>query len=197
MSIKVITSENNDKYLILDENDIDNVNDQQRAEHNIRLKFNLNKHKRDGVHALKQDTIFSNSNDKKEKPEETNDNNIANYKLEIGSLFEFESRHNDMYVNQKELSNDVYDILLEKTDIDFSSNRRKPNKQMFNVYYMLLVKELRLKYTYSELFVELSFFFTDNIFNMFKLLDKDSATIIIRELKNKGFLNGLDTIRFV
>ena len=64
-------------------------------------------------------------------------------------------------------------------------------RQIFNSYYQMLLTNLKYKYTKSEIFVTLSYYFTDNIFNMFKLLDKKHATIIIMELKNKGYLEDI------
>ena len=163
------------------------------------FKFNNNKHKREGKHALKRDIVFKGKLDKEEENGEADVNEYTNnnYDIEKGSIFEFESRKHEDYVIQKELSEDVFEILDKYTDLDFSSNRRRPNKQAFNGYYELLVKKLRYKYTNSEIFVELAFFFTDNIFNVFKLLDKEHATIIIKELKEKGYLKNLDNINFI
>ena len=56
----------------------------------------------------------------------------------------------------------------------------------------MLLYNIDKQYTQSEIFVELSYYFTDNIFNMYKLLDKKYATSIIKELREKGFLNNLD-----
>ena len=56
----------------------------------------------------------------------------------------------------------------------------------------MLLTNIDKQYTQSEIFVELSYYFTDNIFNMYKLLDKKYATSIIKELREKGFLNNLD-----
>ena len=85
----------------------------------------------------------------------------------------------------------------KKTDIDFLMNRRKPDKKKFNQYYELCLSELSLKYTKSEILVELSTYFTDNIFNMYKLLNKKNATGIIIELKEKGYLNDIGNINFI
>jgi hypothetical protein len=166
---------------------------------NAIYRFNNNKHKREGRHSLKRDTIFKGKENKVEIGEEdSSDHPInKNYKIESGSLFEQESRNNEDYVNQKNLSNDVFEILEKFTDLDFKNNRRKPNKQSFNDYYRLLLEHLSIKYTHSELFVELAYYFSDNIFNIFKLLDKKYATIVIRELKSKGYLKNLDNINFV
>lgn len=166
---------------------------------NIMFNFQTNKHKREGKHALKRDIIFNGKLNKEIKDDYDIDENQPNivYKVETGSSFEFESRNNEDYVNQRQLSKDVLEVLTEHTDIDFTTNRRKPNRQTFNEYYTLLLSNLKLKYTHSEIFVELAYYFTDNIFNMFKLLDKRYATIIIKELKSKGYLKDLDNINFI
>ena len=88
-------------------------------------------------------------------------------------------------------------MLSEKTELDFSCNRRKPNRQAFNDYYKMLIDNIGKEYTKSEIFVELSYYFTDNIFNMFKLLDKEYATQIIIELKHAGYLDNLNNINFI
>ena len=61
----------------------------------------------------------------------------------------------------------------------------------------MLLNNIGNKYSKSEIFVELSFYFTDNIFNMFKLLDKEYATRIIVELKQRGHLANLNNINFI
>lgn len=190
----------NDVNLLLDENIDDNEENEENSKINILYNFHTNKHKREGKHALKRDVIFNGKIDKKQKDDYTDsiDNPFnSSYKIDSGSIFEFESKNNEEFVNQRELSNDVFNTLKKYTDLDFSINRRKPNKQSFNEYYILLLNKLRPKYTNSELFVELSYFFTDNIFNMFKLLDKKHATSIIKELKSKGYLKNLDNIKFI
>lgn len=166
---------------------------------NAIYNFHTNKHKREGKHSLKRDVIFyGKANKKQDEDYETSESTSTSpCKMESGSLFEFEYRNNEEYVNQKQLSNDVLDVLSQYTQIDFTSNRRKPNKQTFNEYFILLLTHLKTKYTYSELFVELAYYFTDNIFNIFKILDKKYATITIKELKAKGYLKDLDNINFI
>jgi len=89
-----------------------------------------------------------------------------------------------------ELKELVHSILQEKTDINILNNRRKPSKTNFNIYYTILAKELvGLKYSYSEILVELSYYFSDNLFNMFKMLDKKWGTIILNELQEKYDIN--------
>jgi hypothetical protein len=167
------------------------------------FKFNTNKHREEGKHSLERDTIFKGK--LKKQVVDENDNLIEN---SIGYTEEIEDHNdnfsildnykdNEDYLNQNNLSKDIYNMLKLKTDIDFSTNRRKPNREIFNMYYDTLLKELGFRYTKSEIFVELSFYFTDNIFNMFKLLDKRPATIIIKELIQKGYLKNLNGINFL
>lgn len=174
--------------------DFDDVNDiEEDNNFDILHRFNTNKHKQEGKHSLKRDTIFKGKvDDKNEEKSQIDDSYYDNI-----NIFEIQYNENDDIISSTDLTKDVYDILDEKTDIDFKQNRRKPNKDSFNNYYNLLVKELGYRYTRSEIFVELSYYFTDNIFNMFKLLDKKPAMNIIKELTQKGFLKNLDGINFL
>jgi len=169
----------------------------------IMFKFNTNNHKIEGKHSLARDTIFKGKlDDPSDQVDEyfniQEDININDgLPIEIGTNYEFESKHNEDYVNRLNLSRDVHKMLSEKTELDFSCNRRKPNRQAFNDYYKMLIDNIGKEYTKSEIFVELSYYFTDNIFNMFKLLDKEYATQIIIELKQAGYLDNLNNINFI
>ena len=169
----------------------------------IMVKFNTNNHKIEGKHSLSRDTIFKGKIEENSEYLEYNtfqpdDINLTDgLPIEVGSSYEFESKYYEDYMDRLNLSRDIYDLLKEKTELDFSSNRRKPNKQAFNVYYKILLNNIGKDYTKSEIFVELSYYFTDNIFNMFKLLDKEYATQIIIELKQRGYLNNLNNINFI
>jgi hypothetical protein len=159
-------------------------------------RLNTNKHRQEGKHRLKRDTIFKGKID--EKNDEDNQSHINSdcYNDSLKIDIEYDGYTND-YLNQNNLTKDVYDILDNKTNLDFNQNRRKPNRETFNNYYNLLLKDLGFRYTKSEIFVELSYYFTDNIFNMFKLLDKRPATIIIKELIQKGYLKNINNIDFL
>lgn len=178
----------------LDESSIDNI------DFDVLFKNSANKHKLEGTHSLKRDTIFMGKLD--ETVAETDcchftEIETNNYELERGTAYESESRNYEDYYYQKQLSKEIYDLLSTYTNIDFVTNRRKPNRQTFNNYYKLCIENLQHNYTKSEIFVELSYYFTDNIFNMFKLLDKKNATGIILELKDKGYLNNIGNIKFI
>lgn len=186
----------------------------------IFFKNSVNKHKLENTHKLKRDTILLGKLDTPDENGEeyedgdvqpdsdaiehlTNKNNLNFYdsdndlNIDNGYDNEFDIKNNDNYVYKKELSEDVYLILQKKTNINFINNRKKPNKQTFNNYYKMCIMDLDNKYSRSEIFVELSYYFTDNIFNMFKLLDKKYATNIILELKNKGYLKDIGNINFI
>lgn len=190
-----------------EEEDIDdystdpNESDDNSDDIDIMFKFNTNNHKIEGKHSLKRDIIFKGKIKEESVEEQTyitdEQTPTDGFPIESGSMYEFESKHNDEYVSRIELSNDVYHLLKNNTELDFTSNRRKPNRQAFNDYYQMLLNNLGKKYSKSEIFVELSYYFTDNIFNMFKLLDKEYATQIIFELKQNGYLDNLSNINFV
>lgn len=164
----------------------------------IIFKSNINKHKIEGTHALKRDTIFMGKLDEEDENSESSYSfDDSNCDIEKGTNYEFESKFQDDYNYKKDLSLDIYTILKSKTDIDFLSNRRKPNRLVFNQYYKLCIEELHKKYSKSEIFVELAYYFTDSIFNMFKMLDKKYATSIILELKEKGYLKSMGNIKFI
>jgi hypothetical protein len=169
----------------------------------VMFKFNTNNHKIEGKHSLLRDTIFKGKlDDTSDQVDEYfnihEDININDgLPIEAGSNYEFESKFNEDYINRQKLAKDVHKMLSEKTELDFSCNRRKPNRQAFNDYYKMLIDNIGKEYTKAEIFVELSYYFTDNIFNMFKLLNKEYATQIIIELKQAGYLDNLNNINFI
>ena len=186
-----------------DETDLDTTDEEDdEDDEDIMVKFNTNNHKIEGKHSLARDTIFKGKIEEITEESEyltaQDDFNINDgLPIEVGSSFEFESKYHEDYINRLELQKDVYDLLSENTELDFSSNRRKPYRQAFNDYYRMLLENIGKEYTKSEIFVELSYYFTDNIFNMFKLLDKEYATQIIIELKQSGYLTNLNNINFI
>lgn len=175
--------------------------DDSESELDVYFKYGTNNHKLDGKHSLKRDTIFNGKI--ADNLIESNNGSMAEYdhsydtgNIEKGSIFEEESRLFEDVRTKKRLSEDVYNLLKNNTDLDFRSNRRKPNKTTFNNYYKMLLNNIDSQYTKSEIFVELAYYFTDNIFNMYKLLDKKYATIIIMELRDKGHLSRIKFINF-
>jgi hypothetical protein len=148
----------------------------------------LSKHQIEGKHSLKYDSIFKG---KKEDPigELDSDGFALYYKETIevdkSSVYHTESIDNEAYIRSKEVKEKIYDILSEKTDINFLNNRRKPSKLDFNDYYALLKRELEGEnFTNCEIFSELAVYFSDNMLNMFKLLDPNWRNLIISELQD-------------
>lgn len=147
----------------------------------------LSKHKIEGKHSLKYDSIFKG---KKEDPlsEDEMTGFSAYYKdtieVDKSSIYYHESMDNESYVRTKLVKEKVYQVLKQHTSINFLNNRRKPSKVDFNSYYSLLKEKLNDEsFTNIELFNELSVYFSDNLFNMFKLLENQWRNIIINELQ--------------
>lgn len=148
----------------------------------------LSKHKVQGKHSLKYDSIFKG---KKEDPLSELDSDATsmyfneNFEVDKSSNYHYESMDNESYVREKNLREKVYNVLADHTDINFLNNRRKPSKSDFNQYYFLLKANLKEEsFTNVELFNELSVYFSDNLFNMFKLLDPKWKNLIISELQD-------------
>lgn len=147
----------------------------------------LSKHKLEGKHSLKYDSIFKG---KKEDPSEEEMSMTDFYQkdtieVDKSSNYYFESIDNEKYVRAKLLKERVYEVLSENTSINFLNNRRKPSRVDFNQYYDILKENLKKEsFTNIELFNELAVYFSDNLFNMFKLLDKKWRNMIIVELED-------------
>lgn len=179
-----------DIIIEIDENDLDIMNDNKEDLDNEIVEENeiiLSKHKLEGKHSLKYDSIFKG---KKEEPLEEEFMTFDTYQkdtIEVDktSNYYLESIDNENYVRSKLVKERVYDVLLKNTSINFLNNRRKPSKIDFNEYYNILKVHLNGEnFTNIELFNELSVYFSDNLFNMFKLLDKKWRNLIINELQD-------------
>jgi hypothetical protein len=147
----------------------------------------LSKHTLEGKHSLKYDSIFKG---KKEEPLVEGESDGSSmyfnetFELDKSSAYWFESIDNENYVKEKRVKERVYEVLTNQTELNFNNNRRKPSKTDFNNYYFLLKTELKGEgFTNIELFNELAVYFSDNLFNMFKLLDNKWRIIIITELQ--------------
>ena len=148
----------------------------------------LSKHKIEGKHSLKYDSIFKG---KKEDPvdEDALDGFSTYYKdtieVDKSSNYHTESIDNESYIRAKLVKERVYEVLKQNTTINFLKNRRKPSRLDFNQYYSLLKMNLKDEsFTNIELFNELAVYFSDNLFNMFKLLDNQWRNLIINELQD-------------
>lgn len=147
----------------------------------------LSKHKLNNKHSLKHDNIFKGR--KELLTEENDDSNVMHFNdnltYEVTSYAHYESISNETYISDKQLKEKVYNVLLNHTDINFLNNRRKPSKIDFNKYYSVLKKHTKEdNYTNTALFNELAFYFSDNLYNMFKLLDNKWKNLIVSELQD-------------
>jgi len=147
----------------------------------------LSKHKVQGKHSLKYDSIFKGKKDEKLDEDAGDQSNMyfnERFEADKSSFFYVESYDNEFYIRQKNVKEKVYNVLLTNTSMNFLNNRRKPSKSDFNNYYHLLKVNLDDDgFTDIELFNELSVYFSDNLFNMFKLLDNKWRNLIIVELQ--------------
>ena len=168
-----------DDYSLEDEfKNVDDINE----------KVTLSKHKSEGKHSLKYDSIFKGKKETQTQEEDEYSNVSEFFKdtidIDKSSSHYKQSRENESYVRDKKVKEKVYYVLKNKTSLSFTSNRRKPSKEDFNNYYKLIKNELKEEnFTNIELFNELSIYFSDNIFNMFKILNNKWRNLIIEELQ--------------
>jgi len=175
-----------DILIEIDEDDLELLDKEEKKE-DSENDIVLSKHKLEGKHSLKYDSIFKG---KKEDPLDEDDmDGFALYhkesiEVDKSSNYYFESIDNESYVRTKLVKEKVYSVLSENTGLNFLNNRRKPSRVDFNEYFNLLKKHLDSEsFTNIELFNELAVYFSDNLFNMFKLLDNKWRNQIISELQ--------------
>lgn len=161
------------------------------------------KHKEVGKHSLKYDSIFKGKKDESELDEyiiETSSSN-NNFELDTASSYSFERESPTEYTRLNNLKNELYTIIVDVIKLNIKNSRRKPSRVDFNKYYSKIVENLDMgTYSYSEVFIEFAYYFSDNIENMFKLLDKKWGGKIAHELTKKSNINGvkkLDEIDFL
>lgn len=154
-----------------------------------------------GKHSLKYDTIFKGKKDpvtEEYQSEHIIKNAGGSLDIDDSDLHGEESKNNIDSYRDSILKEQIYKILKDNTDIKFHAHMRKPAKTDFNAYFALLIKELAaFGYTNSEIFIELSGYFSPNIWNMFILLDKKFGKIIIKELQDKFGLTDIDKMDFI
>lgn len=160
----------------------------------------ISKHKIKGKHALKYDKIFKGKKDENENDEFESsyiefENGNQIFESDSSTSYFFEKENPDEAVRLFDLKNDVYEVLVNKLRIDISTSRRKPSKEEFNMYYDILVRTLDLtKYNHMEIFVDLAYYFSDTIENMFKMLDEHWGAVIAKELLGKVKQNEIPNI---
>lgn len=146
----------------------------------------LSKHTINRKHSLSYDSIFKG---RKEDPLTEDEMDISStynetFEVDKSSIYWYESVDNENYIKEKRIKERVYEVLANHTDINFLNNRRKPSRTDFNHFYFLLKTNLQDdNFTNIEIFNELAVYFSDNLFNMFKLLDNKWRNMIITELQ--------------
>ncbi len=168
----------------IEEIEVDSDEDESKKE---------SKHKEVGKHALKYDSIFKGKKD---------DENLDEYIIEAASrnnsfepdsssTYAFERESPIEYTRLNELKQELYEIIVNDIKLNIKNSRRKPSRLDFNKYYSKLVEKVDMgKFSYSEVFIEFAYYFSDNIENMYKLLDKKWGGKIAIELQKKGKTKG-------
>ena len=161
-------------------------------------------HKKYKKHSLKYDSIFKGKKEILDEDELTEGEcMLVPDRIEImqGTIVYEEARNPEEYHRLQKLTTSVYDILLNHTELNFKKNRRKPSPKDFNRYFEIIKREsTNNSFSDCEIFVELAFYFSENLFNMFKLLDPEKGSKIMKELKeymNKKNGSDLDSIDFI
>lgn len=177
---KIITDDDLEVDIIIEVTEDDSTEDDSVIEDDVVLS----KHKVQGKHSLKYDSIFKGKKEDISEEDEINQFYFKdNFEVDKSSILYEESQENEKYLRNKKVKERVYEILTTKTKLNFLNNRRKPSKLDFNNYYHLLKIELEEdRFSNVEIFNELSVYFSDNLFSMFKLLDNKWRNLIIAEL---------------
>lgn len=174
----------------------DKLNEKNDNEKNDDLS--QSKHKIKGKHKLPYDSIFKGK--KSEVDENESDPGIPkqeNFDFDVSSPYHDENKDPDEYIRIKELRKAIYDIVVDKLKLNIKASRRKPGRVDFNNYMDVLIKNLDMKkFSHAEVFMEFAYYFSDNIVNMFKLLEKKWGGKIAKELADRGKIK-FDDIDFI
>lgn len=180
--------ESGDLVIEIDEDDLEFDLSKEEEPKTENSDIVLSKHTLEGKHSLKYDSIFKGKKEETIQEGEGEGSSMyfnETFEVDKSSDYWFESVDNENYIKQKRVKEKVYEVLSTHTDLNFTNNRRKPSKTDFNNYYYLLKTHLKSEsFTNVELFNELAVYFSDNLFNMFKLLDNKWRMMIITELQD-------------
>lgn len=160
----------------------------------------INKHKLPGKHKLKYDSIFKGKKNTSEQDKIQQDSihYIDGFDIDPFSISHSQKMDQAEYDRLKKLKETVNTIIIEKTEINIKNNRRKPGRLDFNRYFEIIVNNMDMRdYSHAEIFLELSWYFSENIFSMFKLLEPNWGAVIVRELSQKYNIKKIDGIDFV
>jgi hypothetical protein len=156
----------------------------------------VNKHKLPGKHKLKYDSIFKGK--KTEVEEDTSGHRIEGFDIDPFSSSHGQKFDQAEYDRLKKLKEKVYELIIAKTEINIKNNRRKPGRIDFNRYFETIAISMDNRdYSHAEIFIELSWYFSENVFSMFKLLEPKWGAIIVRELSEKYNIQKIDGFEFI
>ena len=188
----VTESDSKDESVVVDKTEAE-IEAEKKAEDEI-----ISKHKIKDKHRLKHDSIFKGKKeDAKSEYDSHTDfgNKQQSFEPSVSSNYSFERENPYEYKRLNELRENVYDIIVYEIKLNIKNSRRKPSKVDFNKYFTILVGNLDMMiYSHSEVFIELAYYFSDNIANMFKLLDEKWGGKISMELAKKHRLNGITNL---
>lgn len=150
----------------------------------------VSKHKEKGKHALRYDSIF-----KGKKHEDVDNEHIIDIQTTFNADNEtsngLEQRDQVEYERLKKLQTEIHEVMVSMGKINIDMPRRKPSKVEFNRMFAEIVKTLDMdQYSYSEVFTLYAYNFSDNLENLFKLLDKEWGGKISLELKELYDIKG-------
>lgn len=203
-----------DKYFdkLEEDSDIEQIEEDENFdfldEKKIRKSISVIKPKLMGKHSLKHDNIFKG---KKQEKINTDEFIEDNWTKEAGGSFDLgeddlehqESRNNIEYERNIKLQKEIYNALINNTDLKFITEfgkavpRRKAGKYDLNNYFKICITDLsNFGFTYSEIFIELSLYFSDNIWSVFEILNTEYKEIIIKELADKKGISSINKIDF-
>jgi len=180
-----------DEVIEIEEDIIEALPEEPTVEEESNLSISqdavLSKHTLNRKHSLNYDSIFKGKKESPLSEDEIDFSSTYNETFEVdkSSIYWYESVDNENYIKEKRIKERVYEVLSKHTDINFLNNRRKPSKSDFNHFYFILKTNLvDDNFSNVEIFNELAVYFSDNLFNMFKLLDNKWRNLIIFELQD-------------
>jgi hypothetical protein len=200
-----------DKLDLEDDNEELDLDDNEELE-DIKPKKGISniKPKLMGKHSLAHDNIFKGKKIEAVDDSEMIEDSIikqASGSFDISSgedtIEHEESRNNIEYHRDLKLQQEIYNCLKNNTDLKFIDEdgraipRRKAGKYDLNNYFKIIISDLvEYGWSYTEMFIELSQYFSDNTWAVFNILNTDYKELIITELSEKRDLKQIKKINF-
>lgn len=147
--------------------------------------MNKSKHAIEGTHKLKRDVIFKGKLTPSEYAEENytlvpNTNTMFSYEPSTSRYEEFNNSID--YQQNRVMKLEVYDIMMS-FGIDPNSSRRMPGYDDAKKWFTYLYENIKTHRSVCELFIEFSYYFTEQHLNLLKRIDSEHRNIIMAELQ--------------